>query len=302
MKVAVMGAGAVGGYFGGLLARGGADVAFIARGRHLEALRSRGLTVMSFKGDFALQVRATDDPHQVGPVDLILFCVKSYDTERAMHQALPMVGDGTVVLSLQNGVDNEEKIASIVGKEKVLAGTTYIGSRLAGPGVIVHEMEGRIAFGELGGGLSERVLALKAFFDRCGLPAEASADVRRALWAKLAWNAPFNGINALIGGQVRAIVEHPQTLELARRVTEEVIAVANAEGVPLIVEEVWERNLRFSRRADIKTSMRQDLEAGRPLEHEALHGVIVKRGSEHGIPTPHTFALYALLSNLQSRP
>ena len=293
-----MGAGAVGGYFGGLLARGGADVTFIARGKHLDALRTKGLTVKSVKGDFSLHVNVTSDPKEVGSVNLILFSVKSYDTERAMQQALPMMGNETVVLSLQNGIDNEEKIASIVGKEKVLAGVAYIGSSVPEPGVILHEAEGKIAFGKLEGGVSDRVLNLKEFFDRCGLPAEASADIRKALWSKLAWNAPFNAINALVGGTVKAIVENAGTLELAKRVTAEVIAVAIGLGVSLGVEEVWERNLRFSRRSDIKTSMLQDLEAGRPLEHEALNGIIVRKGVELGIPTPYNFALYALLSQL----
>jgi 2-dehydropantoate 2-reductase len=301
MKVAVMGAGAVGGYFGGLLAKGGADVTFIARGKHLDALRAKGLTVKSVKGDFSIPITATDDPGDVGPVDLILFCVKSYDTERAMRQALPMVRKETVVLSLQNGIDNEEKIALVVGKEKVLAGVAYIGSSVPEPGVILHEEEGKIAFGELDGGLSDRVLQLKQFFGRCGLPAEASPDIRKALWAKLAWNAPFNAINALVSGTVKAIVENPLTLELAKRVTEEVVAVAVASGVPLAFEEVWERNLKFSRRSDINTSMLQDRELSRPLEHEALNGVVIKYGAGLGIPTPYNFALYALLSELKQK-
>jgi 2-dehydropantoate 2-reductase len=302
MKVAVMGAGAVGGYFGGLLAKGGADVTFIARGKHLAALKAKGLSVKSVKGDFSLPVKATDDLKEVGPVNLVLFCVKSYDTEAAMRQALPMVGKETVVLSLQNGIDNEEKIASIVGKEKILAGVAYIGSSVAEPGVILHEEEGKIAFGELQGGLTDRVLKIKEFFGRCGLPAEASADIRKALWAKLTWNAPFNAINALVGGTVKTIVENPHTLELARLVTVEVVAVASASGIPLVLEEVWARNLKFSQRSDIKTSMLQDLELGRPLEHEALNGIIVKKGAELGIPTPYNFALYALLSQLQAKP
>ena len=289
----------MGGYFGGLLAKGGADVTFIARGKHLDALRAKGLTVKSVKGDFSIPVRATDDPKEVGPVDLILFCVKSYDTERAMRQALPMVRKETIVLSLQNGIDNEEEIAGLVRKEKVLAGVAYIGSSVPEPGVILHEAEGKIAFGELEGGVSDRVLTIRAFFDRCGLPADDSPDIRKALWAKLAWNAPFNAINALVGGTVKAIVENPHTLELARRVTEEVVAVAVASGVPLAFEEVWQRNLKFSRRSGIKTSMLQDLELGRPLEHEALNGIVVKYGAGLGIPTPNNFALYALLSELR---
>src|SRR5574337_329290 len=296
MKVAVVGVGAVGGYFGGLLAKGGADVTFIARGERLEALRAKGLTVKSGKGDFSIRVLATDDPTEVGLVDLVLFCVKSYDTESAIRQALPMVGQQTVILSLQNGIDNEEKIATLAGKEKVLAGVAYIGASVPEPGVVCHQESGRIVFGEVDGGVSERVLRLKAFFDRCGLPAEASPDMRKILWTKLAWNAPFNAINTLVGGPVKAIIENPQTFELARRVTEEVVAVANASGVPLAFEQVWERNIRFSQDYNVKTSMLQDLEAGKPLEYEALNGVIVKKAAELGLPVPCNFALCALLS------
>lgn len=298
MKVAVMGAGAVGGYFGGLLAKGGAEVIFIARCKHLEALRAKGLMVKSFKGDFSLPAKATDDPKEVGQVDLILFCVKSYDTETAIRQALPMVGEETVVLSLQNGVDNEEKLAAIVGEGKVLGGVAYIGSRVPEPGVILHEMGGRIVFGELQGGLSERVLKLKSFFDQRGLEASASPDIKKALWAKLAWNAPFNAINALVGGPVKAIVENPSTLELARRTTEEVMAIATGLGIEL-PPDLWEKNLGLARGADIKSSTLQDLEAGKPLEHEALNGIIVKKGAHLGIPTPYNFTLYALLTQLQ---
>lgn len=299
MKVAVVGVGAVGGYFGGLLAKGGAEVTFIARGKHLEALRARGLTVKSGKGDFSIRVRATDDPAEVGPVNLVLFCVKSYDTESAIRQTLPMVGQQTVVLSLQNGIDNEEKIAALIGKEKVLAGVAYIGASVLEPGVVCHQESGRIVFGEVDGGLSERVTSLKAFFDRYGLPAEGSPDMKKILWAKLAWNAPFNAINALVGGPVKAIIENPHTLDLARRVTAEVVTVANASGVHLTFTEVWERNIQFSQGYDVKTSMLQDLDAGKRLEYEALNGVIIKKAAELGLPTPYNFALYALLSGLQ---
>ena len=296
MKVAVMGAGAVGGYFGGLLAKGGADVAFIARGERLEALRAKGLTIKSGKEDFSIRINATDDPAEVGPVNLVLFCVKAYDTESAIRQALPMVGQQTIVLSLQNGIDNEEKIAALTGKEKVLAGVAYIGASVLAPGVVLHQDGGKIVFGEMAGGVSERVIRLKAFFDRYGLPAEASPNIKKVLWAKLAWNAPFNAINALVGGPVKAIIENPHTFELAKRVTAEVVAVASASEVPLAFEQVWERNIQFSQSYDVKTSMLQDLEAGKRLEYEALNGVIIKKAAELGLPTPYNFALYALLS------
>ncbi len=299
MNVAVVGVGAVGGYFGGLLVKGGADVTFIARGERLETLRAKGLTVKSGKGDFSIRIRATDDPAEVGPVNLVLFCVKSYDTESAIRQAFPMVGQETIVLSLQNGIDNEEKISSFIGTGKVLAGVAYIGASVPESGVVLHQEGGRIVFGELDGGVSERVLRLKAFFDRYDLPAEGSPDMKKILWAKLAWNAPFNAINTLVGGPVKAIIENPHTLDLARRVTEEVVTVANASGVHLAFAEVWERNIQFSQGYDVKTSMLQDLDAGKRLEYEALNGVIIKRAAELGLPTPYNFALYALLSGLQ---
>ncbi|MBI2882626.1 MAG: 2-dehydropantoate 2-reductase [Candidatus Methylomirabilis oxyfera] len=299
MKVAVVGVGAVGGYFGGLLAKGGADVTFIARGKRLEALRARGLSVKSWKGDFSIRVSASDDPAEVGPVDLVLFCVKSYDTESAIRQALPMIGQQTDVLSLQNGIDNEEKIASFIGQEKVLAGVAYIGASTPEPGVILHQESGKIVFGELDGGVSERVIRLKAFFDGYGFPADTSPNITIVLWAKLAWNAPFNAINTLVGGPVKVILENPHTLELARLVTAEVVAVANASGVGLTLKEVWERHVKFSRHYGVKTSMLQDHEAGKPLEHEALNGAIIKKAAEHGLHAPYNFALYALLSRLQ---
>lgn len=301
MKVAVVGVGAVGGYFGGLLAKGGADVTFIARGERLEALRAKGLTVKSGKGDFSIRVCATDDPAEVGPVNMVLFCVKSYDTDSAIRRALPMVGRESIVLSLQNGIDNEVKIASLVGKEKVLAGVAYIGASVLEPGVVLHQEGGKIMFGELDSGVSERVTNLKVFFDRCGLPAETSPDMKKILWAKLAWNAPFNAINTLVGGPVKAILENPHTLELARRVTAEVVAVANASGVRLAFAEVWERNIRFSQGYNVKTSMLQDLEAGKRLEYEALNGVILSKAAEHGLTTPYNFVLCALLSQLQPK-
>ncbi|MBZ0168651.1 MAG: 2-dehydropantoate 2-reductase, partial [Kofleriaceae bacterium] len=293
--------GAVGGYFGGLLAKGGADVTFIARRERLEALRTKGLTVKSWKGDFSIRVSATDNAAEVGPVDLVLFCVKSYDTESAIRQALPMVGPQTDVLSLQNGIDNEEKIASVIGQEKVLAGIAYIGASSPEPGVILHQESGKIVFGELDGGASERVAGLKAFFDRYGCPAEASPNMKTVLWAKLAWNAPFNSINTLVGGPVKTIIENPYTLELARLVTAEVVAAANASGVRLAFEQVWERNLKFSEHYDVKTSMLQDYEAGKPLEHEALNGVIIKKATALSLPTPYNFALYSLLTMLTAK-
>jgi 2-dehydropantoate 2-reductase len=296
VKIAVMGAGAVGGYFGGLLAKGGLDVTFIARGKHLEAIRAHGLRIKSYKGDFTVKAKATSDPKEIGPMELILFCVKSQDTEAATRQCLPMVKDNTIVLCLQNGIDNEEKIAAIVGVDKVLGGVAYLGASIVEPGVILHVAEGRIAFGEMQGGISDRVKRLDQIFREAGVPAEVSSNIQAILWGKLIWNAAFNALNTLVGGEVKTLVERPETRALARQVMEEVRAVAVANDVPL-PEDLVERLLKWTDTAaiEMKTSTRQDLEAGKPLEIEALNGVVVRKGLAAGVPTPYNFALYALL-------
>lgn len=296
MRVAVKGAGAVGGYFGALLHKGGLDVTFIARGRHLEAIRARGLHIKSPYEDFTIHPTAVEDPRTVSPVDLILFCVKSYDTESSAHQCLPMLKEDTAILSLQNGVDNEAKIAGIVGTEKVMGGVAYIGAAVVEPGVIGHTAEGRIVFGELRGGISERARRLEQMFREANVPTEVSANIQAILWGKLCWNATFNALNTLVGGEVRALVERPETRALARVVMEEVRAVGVAEGVHL-PEEIVDKMLRWteSEAGRIKTSTRQDLEMGKPLEVEALNGVVVRKGKAAGIPTPLNFALYGLL-------
>lgn len=299
MKIAVMGAGAVGGYFGGLLAKGGLDVTFIARGKHLEAIKDHGLEIKSSRGDFTVKAKATSDPKEIGPVELILFCVKSYDTEAATRQCLPMMKDHTVILSLQNGVDNEEKIAAIVGERGVLGGVAYIGAGIVEPGVICHNAEGRIVFGEMQGGISDRVKRLEQTFREAGFPAEVSSNIRAILWGKLCWNATFNALNTLVGGEVKILMERPETRTLARQVMEEVRAVAVANGVPL-PKDLIERLLKWTdtAAAEMRTSTRQDLEAGKPLEVEALNGVVVRKGQAAGVPTPYNFALYALLKAL----
>ncbi len=291
-----MGAGAVGGYFGALLHRGGLDVTLIARGRHLEAIKAHGLRIKSTQGDLTVPAKAVGDPRAVGPVDLILFCVKSYDTESAARQCLPIVQESTAILCLQNGVDNEEKIAMVAGGEKVLGGVAYIGAGVSEPGVVVHTAEGRIVFGEMRGGVSERVRRLEQIFRDAGFPVEVSSNIKAILWGKLCWNAAFNALNTLVGGDVRVLVERPETRTLARQVMEEVRAVANANNVPLSAD-LAERLLTWTDTAagSMKTSTRQDLEAGKRLEVEALNGAVVRKGEAAGVPTPFNFALYALL-------
>lgn len=300
MRIAVMGSGAVGGYFGGLLAKAGLDVSFIARGAHLRALREKGITVRGPGLEYAIPVKASGDPSTLGPVDLVLFCVKSYDTEAAIRHALPMIGADTVILSLQNGIENEERIGAVVGREKVLGGIAYVGSWIAAPGIIEHDGPGRFIFGELAGGTSARVQRLQALFARAGDFAKPTEDLGKAKWIKLSWNAAFNTINALVGGFASALVENSHIVDLAKRTIQEVAAVAAAEGVPLPPDMI-DRHMEIARKSPSKTSTLQDVEAGKPLEIDALLGVILRKGSARGIPTPYCFALHALLTQLAAR-
>ena len=296
VRFAVMGAGGVGGYFGSLLARAGREVAFIARGAHLEAMRSRGLEVKSWRGDFRLDdLNATDDPSDVGPVDCVLFAVKAYDTEAAALQVAPTVGPETVVLSLQNGVESEEVLEGLFGPGRVLGGLAFISAFVESPGVIAHTAAGRLTFGEMDGSYSERARRLQAHFEAAGLECGLSGDIRRELWNKLVWNACFNPLTTITGANVAEILDNPESFEVARAAMCEVAEVARASGVALGEDAVDVMIERTRALGPITSSMRRDWEAGKPIEAHALSGVVAERGRALGVPTPVNAALYASL-------
>lgn len=299
LKVAVMGAGAVGGYFGGRLALAGHEVHFVARGEHLRALQAEGLRVRSARGDFHVRVHATGDPREVGPVDLLLFTVKTYDLEAAAEAARPMVGPQTLVLPLQNGVDAPDYLAEVYGVDRVLGGSCKIEVTVAAPGVIEHPSPlASIAFGELSGGLSPRVERLREVFQAAGgAEVEASPDIRRVLWEKLIFLATLSAFTTATGLPIGPVREHPPTRELLARMLGEVTAVARAEGIAL-PDDHPDRVLAFilGLPGTMKSSMQRDRERGRRLEVEAIQGAVVRRARRHGIPVPVTETLYAILS------
>src|SRR6266851_5144984 len=203
MRIAMLGSGGIGGYYGTLLARAGHDVVFIVRGAHLEAMQRYGLKVRTPTGESTLPVTAVADTGRVEPVDLVLFSVKSYDTEPAAHSLAPLMARDTVVLTVQNGLDNAESIASVVGFEAVLAGSAYVALQLAGPGVVVRTGgEGRIVFGEQGGVVTERVQRLSKALRDAGIPHDVSTDIDRVLWQKFLFVAGIGGITALAGSGI----------------------------------------------------------------------------------------------------
>jgi 2-dehydropantoate 2-reductase len=295
MKVAVVGAGGVGGYIGGRLALTGNEVVLIARGAHLKAIQAEGLKVKSINGNFEVRVAATDRPETVGPVDLVIFAVKSYDTESAAAQIRPMVGPNTAVLTVQNGVDNEEKLVRFFGPERVLGGVVYIDSYIEAPGVIAHTDGGRIVFAELNGRPSERAALIKQTLEAAGIPAEISEDIAKVKWTKLLFNCALNSMTALARCYHTDILQTPEGREVFVGLIREAEAVARARGInldPDVVEKIVQRadNLPPSR-----SSMLYDVLGGKPLEVDALNGVIVRYGREVGVPTPFNQALYGTL-------
>jgi 2-dehydropantoate 2-reductase len=297
MRIAVYGAGGVGGYFGGRLAQAGTDIHLIDRGAHLQALREHGLRVQSVKGDFTVRVPATDDPAQVGSCDYVLFCVKAFDTEPAAARLGPLLGDGTAVMSLQNGVDNEEKLAGAIGQDHVLGGAAFIFAGKAEPGVIVHTGgPTSITFGELDGRVSERAQRLLDCCRQAGFGAELSESIKTVLWAKFAFICAQAGMTAA----VRLPIGEIRTVDAAwagfQRLVAEVAAVAEADGSPL-PPAARERALTLAQGVEPGSfsSLHDDLVAGRRMELEALHGLVVRRAAEHGVPVPMSEAVYAIL-------
>jgi 2-dehydropantoate 2-reductase len=260
-------------------------------------LREHGLRVQSVKGDFTVQVPATDDPAEVGPCDYVLFCVKAFDTEPAAASLGPLLGEATAVLSLQNGVDNEEKLARAVGPDHVLGGATFIFAGKAEPGVIVHTGgPTSITFGELDGRASERAQRLLGRCQQAGVAAELSASIKTVLWSKFAFICAQAGMTAA----VRLPIGEVRTVDAAwagfRRLVAEVAEVAAADGSPL-PPAAQERALALARSVEPGSfsSLHDDLVAGRRMELEALHGFVVRRAAEHEVPVPMSEAIYAIL-------
>jgi 2-dehydropantoate 2-reductase len=298
MRIAVVAAGGIGGYFGGLLARAGEEVAFVARGAHLEAIRRHGLTVRSSRGDFTVRAPAAADPAELGPADLVLFAVKAYDTDTAAALLPPLLGANAPALTLQNGIEQVGQIGKQVGPERVLAGSVHLAVQIAAPGVILHTAgAGKIVFGEPQGPPTDRVRRVAAAFQRAGILHEAFGDMRFVLWDKLLFIAGVGGVTALARSGIGPLLASAEGMELLRTSMHEVVEVARAQGVDL-GPDAMERTLRFAATfpADWRSSLARDLEAGRRLEVEALNGAVARAGRAAGVPTPVHQAILACLT------
>ena len=299
MKIAVVGAGGVGGYFGGLLAHGGQEVHFLARGEHLQAIRSRGLRVVSSThGEFAISpARAESDPARVGPVDYVLVAVKTFQLEAAAPTLSPLIGEGTTVIPLLNGVEAHDLLRHHLPAEAIVGGLCAVFSQMESPGVI--RMEGqmrRVVVGELDRPPSERLDRIVAVWKGQGADAVQSDDIRAALWTKFLFIASMGGITSLAratAGEVRSAGETRALLVEAFR---EVETVARAQGIHLAADVVPKTlSMVDGLEPEVTTSMQRDVAAGRPFELQAFSGAIVRLGQHLGVPTPVHAALYALL-------
>ncbi|MBI2215511.1 MAG: ketopantoate reductase family protein [Acidobacteria bacterium] len=299
MKIAIMGSGGVGGYYGARLATSGHDVHFIARGEHARAMRESGLRIESGTGNFAIpRVRVAEDSSEVGAADLVVIAVKLWDTEAAAHAVVPLVGPSTIVVSLQNGVEKDDVIGAIVGREHLIGGVTWIIARILEPGVIAHTgaMQ-RVVAGELDGTTSERVGRVVDAFSGAGVNAAASDDIRRATWEKFAFLAASAAVTAVTRLSMGPVRNHPATRALLRDAIAETVAVARANGIA-IPEAFVDEQMSFvdSLPAAGRASMANDILHGGRLELEWLSGAVIRLGEKAGVPTPVHRTLYAALA------
>jgi 2-dehydropantoate 2-reductase len=299
MKIVVMGSGGLGGYFGGLLAKSGQEVGFVARGEHLRALRERGLRVQSVHGDFELRdVRAAESPAELGPAELVLFCVKTFDTESAARQLRGALAPDAAVLTLQNGLGNAEKIDEVLGAGTAMPGATHIESAIGEPGLIVQSSpRRRITFGESDGRRSERAERILAALQAAEIEAILSDDVRRVIWEKFIFITAMAGLTSLTRRTLGEVLGFEPTRALFHGALEEGAALATAEGISLpesVVQDVEQTAATMA--PAMRSSMQKDLERGRKMEIDALNGMVVRLGRQHGIPTPVNSAIHAVLA------
>jgi 2-dehydropantoate 2-reductase len=301
MKIAVVGSGGVGGFYGGRLAKAGYDVSFVARGAHLSAMRERGLTIENVaQGDIHLpHVKVVADPAEIGgAVDLVIIAVKLWDTENAARSVKPIVGTHTAVLSLQNGVIKDDIMRREFGSQAVMGGVAYVGTHISRPGVILQTGTlQRLVFGEYDGTKSSRAAELLDALVRSGIQAELSADIRRTVWEKYVFLVGLSGTTATMRSPIGPIRSNQQTRAFLLDLMKETVSVGRAHGVRL-PEDYAEQRLAFadSVAPDMSSSMHHDLEQGNRLEVAWLSGGVVQLGREVGVPTPANRAVWDILA------
>ena len=299
MRIAAMAAGAVGGYFGARLAAAGHDVFFIARGANLAAIKANGLRIESVHGDLHLpKVNVTDDPKTVGPVDIVLFAVKLWDTEKAAELTKPMVSNSTRVITLQNGIDSAERLAPILGTEQTVGGVTYIATTIAAPGAIKHTSTfAKMSFGRADKNSDATLDQFVAAGKAAGLDLGLSPDITAERWKKFVFLTAMSGATAALRSSIGRIAADPELLAFVKQLMEEALAVGRANGVALDRSIIDERMAQITGSIEpgMKASMAHDLERGNRLELDWLSGKVRALGRELGIPTPASDTVWTVL-------
>ncbi|HEY2153658.1 MAG TPA: ketopantoate reductase family protein [Vicinamibacterales bacterium] len=304
MRIAIVGSGGVGGYFGGRLAAAGTDVAFLARGAHLEALRAHGLRIDSPKGNVHIpRVTAESDPAAIGPVDVVFFAVKLYDTAGAVAMLPPLVGPDTIVIPFQNGVESVDTLTKAVGAAHTGGGVSYVSAVISEPGVIRHTAMDQLIFGEVDGRRSARLERLSAACQPAGFQSMLSENIIVEIWTKFVRLSVFSGMTAVTRSPLGVIVNDPELLEMLKAAVRESAAVARAKGVN--VADGLDENTASAYKAlppNSKASMLEDLERGRRIELPWLSGAVVRLGEELAVPTPtHRFINAVLRPHVNGR-
>ncbi len=296
MKILVIGAGAVGGYYGGRLAQAGHDLYFVARGEQLQAITQNGLQVSSIQGDFTIQPKAQKSFEPIPDLGLILVCVKRKDTVGILDTLKAQTGAGTIAITLQNGVDTEKALMDAVPPERIVGGIAFLGAELTAPGRIRHTASGKITIGELDGSQSPRLAELQKLFEGAQIPCSISADIVKAKWEKLLWNVGFNGICAIAGLSTHKVVQHPGKREIVRRLMEEHIQVAQGLGIkinPALVDKYLDN---AANGGDVVPSTLQDVRKGKATEIDYMNGKVVEEGRKLGIPVPYNETIWVSVS------
>jgi 2-dehydropantoate 2-reductase len=298
VRIAVIGSGGVGGYFGARLARGGADVHFVARGAHHAAMRERGLAIEGGPQAIHLpKVNVTDDPKTIGPVDIVMFCVKLWDTESTARTLRPIMKPQTGVISFQNGVQKDDMLRPIFGNDAIMGGVAYVGTHIARPGVIAQTGSlQRLVVGEYDGRRTERLEAFAQASQRGGIDVEISDDIRRSIWEKYVSLVAMSGATTAMRHTIGPIRSNPLTRQFLIDLAREVVAVGRAHGVNLPADYAEQRIPFFDAwPPDMTTSMHHDIQNGKPLEVQWLAGGVVELGKKVGVPTPMNRAVRDIL-------
>ncbi len=295
MRIAIMGAGGVGGCLGGLLGKAGNDVWLIVRGEHLEAIRANGLKLVRPDTEFVVQVNATDNPAEVGPVDLVLFTVKTYQNRHVITTLKPLMAHDTSVITLQNGVESHEQLGAVLGPSNILPGAYWASSHILSPGVIGEDVPAQISFGEIDDTDSLRSPDIRKVFRDAGIKTEISLDPLQVLWEKFIVLSALAGITSAAQTRPKELLKYPDARAMFCNAMEESLAVGLAKGINLPDNLVQDSLKYIESLPDFQNSMHGDYEAGRPTELEALSGAVIRMGKQIGVKTPVHEFLYSVL-------